>query len=81
MTNNTILPNVGDDSTPLDSPLDLVVESYGSPGDSMRLIRTESSVQESPSAETECLGQGRCAGQPNPCDLCQKDKKEVSTQG
>jgi hypothetical protein len=71
-------PNLADDLTPLDSPLDFAPEAYGSPGESLGLIRADSSIHESPSAELECPGHGRCAGQQGPCEICQRDKKEVS---
>ncbi|KAJ9606484.1 hypothetical protein H2200_009445 [Cladophialophora chaetospira] len=69
-------PNLADDSTPLESPLDFVPEIFGSPGDSLRLMRTDSSLQGSPSAEIECPNNGRCASQQIPCDVCQRDKRE-----
>ncbi|KIW26520.1 uncharacterized protein PV07_09607 [Cladophialophora immunda] len=68
--------NFADDLTPLDSPLDFAPESFGSPGDSLQLARTNSAVQESIDTEAECSGQGRCNSQHLPCKICDKDKKE-----
>ncbi|EXJ59362.1 uncharacterized protein A1O5_12243 [Cladophialophora psammophila CBS 110553] len=68
--------NFADDLTPLDSPLDVALESFSSPGDSLPLARTESAVQESPDTEAECPGHGRCSSQQHPCKICEKDKKE-----
>ena len=44
---DSISPNTTDDLTPLESPLDFMPEAFGSPGDSLRLMRTDSSLLES----------------------------------
>lgn len=68
-----------DDFTPLDSEFEVGLDGTGSPGiESLQLTRTESSVQESPKDDTECSGHGiRCNGSQQPCEICEKDKKEV----
>ncbi|ETI29248.1 hypothetical protein G647_01701 [Cladophialophora carrionii CBS 160.54] len=67
---------LADDLASLECPLDFAPEAYGSPGESLRLLGTDSSAQESPSAETKCPGHSRCAGQQSPCKMCLQDKKE-----
>ena len=80
MTDN-ISPNIEDDLTPLESPLDFAPDIYGSPRESLRLMRTDSSLQESSGAEIECPNLGRCASQQISCEICQRGKKEVSHGG
>jgi hypothetical protein len=79
MPTGNVSTNAAEDATPLDSPLWYASETFdGSPGDPFALVRTDSSILESPGAETECPGHGKCAGQAGPCPICQRDKKEVS---
>ncbi|EXJ65279.1 hypothetical protein A1O7_01620 [Cladophialophora yegresii CBS 114405] len=77
---SNVPPTPADDLTPLDCsidcPFDFAPEAYGSPGDSLRLLSTDSSAQESPSAESKCPGHSRYAGQQSPCQTCLQDKKE-----
>ncbi|OAP55164.1 hypothetical protein AYL99_10864 [Fonsecaea erecta] len=69
--------NLADDLTPLDSPLDFAPESFGSPGDSLQLARTNSGAQGSLDAEAECSGQGRCNSQQLPCKICEMKKEST----